>query len=66
MPVGSSHSFLDGFLAEIHGQITNEVKKDMDKWSFRKEDGRVIPLKPRLNGPEGLSMSTYSVTCQNS
>lgn len=66
MPVGSSHSILDGFIGIIHFQIATEVRKDVDKWSFRKEEGGVIHLVPKLNGPEGLSMSTYSVTCQNS
>ena len=66
MPVGSSHSILDGFLAHIYFQIKTEVGRDVDKWSFRKEDGGVVQLKPQINGPEGLSMSTYAVTYQNS
>ena len=66
MPVGPSHSLLDGFLGNIYHQIANEVDKDVDKWSFRKEEGGVIHLEPELNGPAGLSLSTYSVTCQNS
>ena len=66
MPVGPSHSILDGFLAHIYRQIANEVDKDVDKWSFRKEDGGVIHLEPQMYGPTGLSMSTYSVIYQNS
>ena len=66
IPVGPSHSLLDGFLGNIYYQIANGVNKDVDKWSFRKEEGGVIHLEPELNGPAGLSMSTYSVTCQNS
>ena len=66
MPVGPSHSLLDDFLGNILHQIANEVDKDVDKWSFPKEEGGVIHLEPELNGPEGLSMSTYSVTGQNS
>lgn len=66
VPIGPSHSLLAGFLGNIYLQIANEVNKDVDKWSFRKEEGGVVHLEPWLNGPEGLSMSTYSVTYQTS
>ena len=65
MSIRPSYNLLDGFLKNIYHQIANKVNKDINKWSFRKEEGEVIYLEPELNGPVDLFISTYSVTCQN-
>lgn len=66
MVISSAHGVLDGFTQKICQQITNEVEREPENWSFPNRHGMSIRLEPLDEGAAGLSRLKHFVSYKSS